>query len=249
MPSSSEIVAILGALAVSAVSFYAAYWAFEIRKALAGRLYRSQALGTGLVALIPSVVQIGLTGTFLNVLPNEFTYALPVMAALIIFYWIDTSVRAARRSDPLFRDTFRWSKLRFALLTLIIITLIYGSLNVSYDALNDITGFTTATPLAPSGYFFIFIIAPILIPLITAAVVLPVAGLRSKDPILRKHLQWFAFFALSLVTITIGLSILFYNPLQSLLIQDLGTIIGGYCLYRSARSLAPINRLSLDATK
>jgi len=246
MASSSEIAAILGALAVILVSVYAAYWAFEIRRALASRLYRSQALGIGLVALIPSVVQIGLTGTYLNVLPGEFQYALPVMAALIIYYWTDTSVRAGRRSDPLSRDTLHWSRLRYILLVLIIITLIYGSLNVSYDVLKGITGFTVATPLAPSGYFFIFIIAPIIIPLITGAVILPVAGLRSKDPVLRKHLQWFGFFAVSLLTITIGLSILLYNPLQSLLIQDLGCVIGGMCLYKSSKSLAPINRLSMD---
>jgi hypothetical protein len=246
MAASSEIAGILGTLTVVLVSVYAAYWAFEIRRALAGRLYRSQALGIGLVALIPSVVQIGLTGTYLNVLPGEFQYALPVVAALIIYYWTDASVRAARRSDPLSRDTLHWSRLRYVLLGVIIIALIYGSLNVSYDALNGITGFTTSTSFAPSSYFFIFIIAPIIIPLITGAVILPVAGLRSKDPVLRKHLQWFGFFALSLLTITIGLSILFYNPLQSLLVQDLGCVIGGMCLYKSDKSLAPINRLSMD---
>jgi hypothetical protein len=39
------------------------------------------------------------------------------------------------------------------------------------------------------------------------------------------------------------LSSAFTDPLQTILVQDVGLLLGGYCLYRSARSLAPINRL------
>ncbi len=125
------------------------------------------------------------------------------------------------------------------LLALIIAALIYDWANTLYDILN---GYVITSP---TGFLAIFVYARVSVPLITGATILSVVGLRSKkDPVLRKHLLWFGLFAAFLLTFPVVLSNLFADPLQTLLTQDLGVVFGGYCLYKSARSLVPLNRLS-----
>ena len=227
-------------MAVLLTPSYAAYWVSEIRGALAVRLYRNQALGVGLVAAGVSIAQLYNTLFYLYGGPPEIVFAVVQFATVTLYYWTDTSVRAARRLDPLLRDTFHWNRLRLFLWTAIIASLIYDWLNVSYDILNGL-----AVSTVPVGLISIVVYTPVSVPVIVAAATLPVVGLRSRDPVLRKHLLWFGLFAVSLGVLTIALGGQLTNPLDSLLAEDLGVIIGGYCLYRSTRSLVPLNRLSL----
>src|SRR5208282_2621530 len=85
---------------------YAAYWAFSIRHALAVRLYRRQAFGIGFIILaiwftMGAFVLVPSTNLKLyTALTDPSFYFL----FIVLFYWIDASVLATRRSDPLLRD-------------------------------------------------------------------------------------------------------------------------------------------------
>src|ERR1700733_5624912 len=116
MTGSSGIIAVIAAVVALLVLSYGAYWAFEIRRALAIRLYRSQALGIGLLAVSVGLAQLYYTGSIFYGWPPELTFASILFFAFALFYWTNTSIRAARLSDPLLRDTFRWTRLRPLLL-------------------------------------------------------------------------------------------------------------------------------------
>jgi hypothetical protein len=239
MAGSAGIIAVIAAVTALLVLSYGAYWAFEIRRALAVRLYRSQALGIGLLAISVGLAQLYYTGSTFYGWPPELSFASILFFVLTLFYWTNTSVRASRQSDPLLRDAFRWSRLRLLLLALIIAAVIFDSANILYNILNGLAITGTAT-----GFLAITFEIPVLVPIVAAALVLPVVGLRSRDPVLRKHLLWFGLFAVFLLVFIEVLSSAFTDPLQTILVQDLGLLLGGYCLYRSARSLVPLNRLS-----
>ncbi len=184
---------------VAAISIYsyAAYWAFSIRHALAVRLYRRQAFGIGFVVLaiystlavfglIPSTAPLQLSAGVSN---SSFYFLFFVM-----FYWLDVSILAAHRSDPLLRDTLHWSKLRIPLwiansftwgtiLLLLGIAEITGNVSILYQ-LN--TGNINNVVL---GVIYIF---PIAI-LICGLIFLPAITIRSKwDKTLQRHFMWFA---------------------------------------------------------
>src|SRR5438309_9739380 len=97
---------------------YVAYAALAIRRTIAGGAYRKQALGLALVAISYATNSVT---SFYNS-PQTFDIygqigfligflSFPI-AFLTIFYWVDTSVFAARLTDPLLRDTLRWSRVR-----------------------------------------------------------------------------------------------------------------------------------------
>jgi hypothetical protein len=242
MASSYDLLSGVGVAMSMVTTLYAAYWAFGIRRALAVRLYRNQGLGIGFLAIAVALTQINATiSNYSANYPGFLTIIFPYFTTLTLFYWIDTSVQAGRRSDPLLRDTLHWKGLRVFLLAIIFVALLY-----------DLVGFVSN---ASSVIYLIFFV-PIVVPLAAGAIVLPVVGLRSKDVQLRRQLLWFGFFALSILAITIILANLVapsltssITSLQTLLVQDVGVFIGGYCLYRSVRSLVPLNRISLEDTK
>jgi hypothetical protein len=240
MVSSSETIAIVATIAALLTASYAAYWAFEIRRALAVRLYRNQAFGIGLVAVSLAVIQPYYAGDSLGGWPPETAFAIILLFCLTIFYWTNASVLAARRLDPLLRDTFRWSRLRLVLLVPIIAASVYDSANIIYDIVKGYVVPSTAT-----GFFIITFMLPIDIPVITAAVILPVVAHRSRDPVLRQQLLWFGLFAASMLVSVVVLSSLFSDPSEILVVQGIGEVVAGYCLYKSARSLVPLNRISL----
>jgi len=241
MASSSDVAAIIGAAAMALTYAYVAYWAFEIRRALAVRLYRTQALGVGLLAVSLPLAQIYYTGSTLYGWPPELSFVTVLFFTLSLLYWTNISVRAERQSDPLLRDTLGWSRLRFLVLAIVLVTAVYDSGNIVYNLLNGY-----AVSGTPTGFLAITFGIPALVPLVAAAVMLPAIGLRTKDPTLRKHLLWFGLFAAFLFVFVEVLSSAFANPLDLILVQDSGIILGGYCLYRSARALVPLNRISAD---
>lgn len=223
---------------------YGAYWAFEIRRALAIRLYRSQALGIGLLAVSVGLAQLYYTGSSFYGWPPELSFVSILFFALALLYWTNTSIGAARQSDPLLRDMFHWTRLRLLCVALIIAAVAYDSANILYNVLNGHAVTATAT-----GFLGITFAIPVLVPVIAAAIVLPVVGLRSKDPVLRRHLVWFGLFAVFLLAFIEVLSSAFTDPLQAILVQDVGLLLGAYCLYRSVKSLAPINRIDAIETE
>jgi hypothetical protein len=244
MTGSSGIIAVIASVAALLALSYGAYWAFEIRRALAVRLYRSQALGIGLLAVSVGLAQLYFTGSIFYGWPPELTFVSILFFALALFYWTNTSVRAARQSDPLLRDMFRWTRVRWLCLALIIAAVVYDFAAILYNVMNGYAVTPTAT-----GFLAITFAIPVVVPVVAAAVLLPVVGFRSRDPVLRRHLVWFGLFAVFLLAFIEVLSSAFTDPLQALLVQDVGLLLGGYCLYRSVRSLVPINRMDAIETE
>jgi hypothetical protein len=75
---------------------------------------------------------------------------------------------------------------------------------------------------------------------------------RSKDAILRRHLKWFAIFIVFLYITNKAEDEVFAHPslLRDTLLLSIITyslyVVSAYFLYKSARSLAPINRYRTD---
>jgi hypothetical protein len=205
-----------------AIFIFPAYWAIDIRRALAVGLYRIQALGIALVSL--GFLSFG------ELFSTLVTYN---MALLIIFYWLDASVLAARRSDPLLRDTLRWTKLRVPVWALIL-----AGFGVSVAAVvikGDITYM-----LSDTGGSFLSTFPDFAIPIL-ALVLLPLVARRSGDLALRRHIVWFGAFAALQFGAILG-ALIFGGASYFV-----GFAFGGYCLFRSARALVPLNRISLEA--
>ncbi len=118
MVNSYDVFTAIGVAVSMVTTLYAAYWAFVIRRALAVRLYRNQALGIGILAIAVALTQVNATiSNYSANYPGFLTIIFPYFTTLTLFYWIDTSVQAGRRSDPLLRDTLHWKGLRVFLLS------------------------------------------------------------------------------------------------------------------------------------
>lgn len=221
---------------------YPAYWALDIRHASAVRLYRSQALGIGLVSIAIGLLFVLFSAS--DLLPPSpslvstfiILYNLGAVFVLVTtFYWVDGSVLAGRRSDPLLRDTLSWGRIR---------RLVWGTL-ILFSALLIILSFS----IGP-GPSLVFLVGTVVfaVPLVSGSILLPVVARRSGDPLLRKQLRYFALFLFSLMA-----QLLFYNIFGHFIPTRLGLSVGAlilvaasYFLYRSARSLAPLNRIPSD---
>jgi hypothetical protein len=231
---------VLGDLVPAAIGLYAAYWAFSIRRALAGRVYRNHALWLGAVCI---VWEVGIPANSIS--SNSIIINLALNIGLFfelafVFAFIDSIVPVARRSDPLLRGILHWDKLRYLLwgdLGLAAIYLVIAAVYPSYE--NSGLGGAVGYPL-------------FLLPFIAGGPVVLVAAKRSKDYVLRGSLKWFgvallAFLFNALVSFTemFLLNISQYDSSFSYpaLASVPGAILGAYALYRSARSLAPMNRL------
>jgi len=224
---------ILAYLADTAIFIYAAYWAFGIRRALVGRIYRNQALWLGVLSIIVLLSEAVPTPTTDNavfiVLSN-----LPVIAlALVLFAFVDSTVPVARRSDPLLRDTLHWGKVRVvAWLVLVLVEILgaYGEITSSNTSSSDVNGLLLLVVIGAPPMF--------------------IGARRSMDPHLRGSLKWFGLGLVSLIGLLLvafaelAANIPSAGPLAyAELPYNLVVFLFGYALYRSTRSLAPINRL------
>src|ERR1700719_3382495 len=85
---------------------YAAYWAFDIRRSLSVRLYRNQAFGLGVFSLVIMLAalpspQPGSSGILGNISFQVVYTLVTCVFWLGTIYFVDASVLASRRSDPL----------------------------------------------------------------------------------------------------------------------------------------------------
>jgi len=231
---------IFGELLPAAVGFYAAYWAFAIRRELVGRVYRSHALWLGVLCILIEVAKpfqsISSTNEIISLVLNLFT----IVLLAFVFAFIDSTVPVARLSDPLFRRILHWNRLRIALwcdLGLTAIFFVYATLNPSFNAsVWALLGF----PL-------------VLLPFIFGAPAVLIGAGRSRDPVLRGSLKWFgAVLLLFLFTVLVSfvelavIGISTYDSYYSYpaLAFAIPAILGAYFLYRSVMSLVPMKRLS-----
>jgi hypothetical protein len=213
---------------------YAAYWALAIRTALGVPLFRNQALGMGLVSIswglvvALALVLEGSPSFGTNWTPQGLT---PFYGSALTFYWVDSSMLASKRIDPLGRNSLHWKGLRRVFWILLL-------LGVALVTFGGIPGPNNG--LGPLNVPYLFEIAFALTgPAIMGVFMLPVVARRTKDQLLQAHFRWFGsfmvFFLLGLFSLTL-LPAFFFLPI----------IVAGYSLYRSARSLVPLNRLSLS---
>jgi hypothetical protein len=239
MISLFDVLNLFGITLVSTVLGYTTFWALSIRKVLAIRAYRHQALGIALISLtlaldlISNTVSAYLIYNDPGAAIGQGGFGFFFVFLVVLFYWIDSSVVAAKRSDPLGRDFLHWSKLRVIFW---IGTLPTAILVTSFDiySLVSMGGRVTG---GPPGWAVFLLIPGIFIPPITGIVLLPFVRRRTPDPTLKKHLKWFGLFALAYLILTFPGN----QPdvVMALFYTYLGSIISAYCLYRSVLSLTP----------
>jgi hypothetical protein len=214
---------------------YAAYWAFNIRRALTVRLYRNQALGVALVVVAEVVDLVAHLLAGVGVYLEYFV--LEAIFTLIVFYFIDASILAGRRSDPLLRNTIRWRSLRLFLWPVM----------VAMEAviISVATYFQVATGTVPSSTLNLVVVLFDLLALASVgAVGILLTALRSKDPRLHAHFTWIAVFVVFLFVPALpGNNIVILPAIVNGAVVVGGLLGEGYSLYRSAKALVPLNRL------
>lgn len=228
---------IIAEITPAGIGLYAVYWAFSIRRALAGPIYRNHALWLGAVCVLfaLSVFLTYSTNAIISEAFNVFFAAL----VLVLFAFIDSSVRLARRSDPLLRSVFRWEKLRIVLWIEIAL---FDVITVFFY------GYAPANPV-----FILLFIVSFVMPFAAGGPALLIAARRSRDPVLRVSLRWLG---IVLLMVVVGILESFVVSAAQLNISQFSqyysypaipggviSIVIAYAFYRSARSLAPINRL------
>ncbi len=227
MPSEFSIVFLALWLSVVGLFLYSAFWAFTIRRVLLTGLYRRQAFWVGAMGIyfvsLSAFLSVALTFE-LNAFYVNLLGALIISSGFtLIFLWIDSTVRIARRSDPLFRDTLHWSKLRY----LFWFVTLGGAVGAFFTSIYS--GFAAATPFGGALLF--------------GAIALLLSAKRSGDKTLRRHLRWTG---LCIFLLWLGSQVqqpLSYHIADPYLAQSLTwplVLAGAYCLYRSARSLIPL---------
>jgi hypothetical protein len=224
---------------------YVAYTAIATRRALSNRVYRNQALGLAVFALL--LVEWALATVLGSVtFPGmEFTgiadaiQLLAIWFAILIgfYYYVDASIMATRPTDPLFRDTFHWTRLRLAFWVYDIGAAIVFSAAAAVNIYNYENG--GILPFLQAG-------VPLLIVIFCGAVVLPIAIRRSKDKVLKRQLTWFAAYMIWLGLLVVGGSFL---PTLPEVVTLAVFLAGAYPLYRSASSLVPLYRFNSEAGK
>jgi hypothetical protein len=222
----------------AAITSYAAYWAFSIRRSLVGRVYRNHALWLGTLCAL--VVAQGLSSNSINPILNIVNEIGIFIIFPVLFAFIDTTVRVARRSDPLLRSILRWEKFR----------VVVGADLVALEALIIASAANQAFAYSDLGNLLWYIL--VFFPFIVGGSALLIGAKRSGDTILRGSLKWLG----------VVLVLVFVNMLVSLVVSSIPSvsqfdsiysypalpgaaigIVSAYALYRSAHSLAPINRL------
>lgn len=219
----------LGIVIALAILVLASYRSFSSRRALAGSLYRSRALWTGIVALvlvILSVLQMVVENGLLTVAQANVAYGvLTPPAVVIIFLWIDRSIGVALDLDFLHRDTFRWKGFRKYAWGAIIVTAFLISLST--------------VVLLASVVSFIVITVSFAVTIAYSAAVLVRSGPRVHDTTMRAYMKWMGLMVLALVVegATVSINYHLNEPF----------IIVSYFLYRTATSLSKKKRMPLEA--
>ena len=268
------------------VYLYASYWAFDIRKGLRTSLFHKQAFSIGLLAVglgSGNFASNALTeiGAGMGVLGDIGFYLGVFFTPLVIFYWLDSTILASRRADPLGRDTLRWSRVRIVFWGLVIASPLINFTILTYGF---IAGFSQAvlngTVPISNPFLLALVTSTIFTPIVATTAVglifLPVIAKRSKDRAFRAHILWVIMFVavlfvsnfiISIITSSLpsntagcpfgfvnqnGVCIVATNlpysaeitQLVALIVAYIASVAGGFFLYKSSKSLVPMNRRS-----
>jgi len=226
---------------------YVAFLGLKIRKGFVMELYRNQALG---IAAIAAYLTVNAGFSFFLPSPANSGYAETMVWALLylaggapFLLWIDSTARIARKSDPYERDSLYWSKVRYLVFVVAVVSAALG-LGIAPTVIASYGSYV------PSVSLFANILGniPFAAILLAGLSVLSLGALRSKDMTLRRHILWLAAFFLAfivtyVVTVIYTLLIPSASGGQYTTFEFASYIVlyyfVAYCLYRSARSLAP----------
>ena len=241
MLNDGSIISTALTIIIGAFFSYGAYWAFTIRKALMAHLYRNQALWVGAGAVyfvaLSAFITLALLFNASGVVVNLLAAAFIILGFVVIFDWIDSTVRVARRSDPLLRDTLHWSKLRYFIGITSTIGLFF---NVVFNVIFTNSSFILLGTPALLGYVGTV--------LFLGALALLLSARRSGDLTLRRHLKWFGLGA-ALLWLSGQISSPWARITGDSFLTPIVTYslfaIAAYCLYRSAKSLVPLGRITI----
>jgi hypothetical protein len=202
-------------------------------------LYRNRALWVGAVGTFFALLVLSaiLIGTFAsaNRFLILFQFGLTNFGAILVFGWIDSNVRVARRSDPLRRNTLHWTKLRILIWGILSIALVGGLVSAFVSDINNVSslaglgGAFLESPFTPAAAFGI--------------VALAISRRRINDVTLRRHIKWLVFFVLILLFAT---RLVEYSPSSLSTVGFIGILLlacGAYFLYMAARSLSQLDHL------
>ncbi len=259
LPLGADFLALFTVL-FSALFTYSAYRAIVVRRALFVRLYRNQALWVGSYGVYWALIFLGLgslevlydenpsfvTGTNL---PAYLLFAGLYIGLVLGFLWIDATMMVARRSDPLLRDTLRWTRMRLVLWGVIAVGIFVGLGYIGPQAVTAAGG----NPLLELVEFYQGNSVVFAIIGVTSFIALIMAGSRTKDIIFRK--QVIALGVYVAVLLAQGLTSFVYTYFSSgalnetfgLLVSAPVTLINTLSLIRTSRVLAPTARLTLDS--
>ncbi|MGI0078299.1 MAG: hypothetical protein ACRECH_01605 [Nitrososphaerales archaeon] len=208
---------------------YSIYWAFSTRRLVSAKLYRNQALGIGLIAVVWLTFQLSFYSrdNFLNKIALT-------TAVLVTFYWIDSSVLVSRKSDPLYRNTLHWKEVRLALWTLLIVLVVI--LFPSWQLISAGPPLLLGKDPSLLSVISVYVLGFLLLG--SGTVYLLTADLRSRDRTLRRQLIWFGLFFACFFGF-----IIVWTFTNQFFFSILAYALGAYCVYQSAKSLSPLNRL------
>jgi hypothetical protein len=238
---SSYDLAVSVLIAATVVGYgYVVYACLAIRRTIAGSLYRRQALGLALVAILyalNSTTSYYNTPSDIYLLIGLVSFPLPF---IMIFYWVDASVLAARLTDPLLRDTLHWSRVRFLIWTINISAVVFTFSYFFYQF--EIV----AVPINPPLFLLAIFLTPAYVSVGSGAIVLLVAVRRTADRTLRRHLEWFGFYLAFIFVFggLIGNGLAIYSVEWSNLVSGAANAAAAFFLYKSARSLIPLYSFS-----
>jgi cell division protein FtsW (lipid II flippase) len=200
-------------------------------------LFKDRARWVGVAAVtFAAVVSSNLLIRFFapdNFYLNFLEYCIVDTAGIVTLAWIDTTIKVARRSDPLNRNTFHWKQLRYFVWFFTFLTTagsLFSVLLFRANYFNAPGGNGGAFIAGSFGWVFLGLIA------------LYLSFRRSRDSILREHLKWLGLFLFLLLLVDTVLSrdfLAFRIADEALLALD------SYFLYRAAKSLAPLSTAPL----
>jgi hypothetical protein len=238
---------LLALLALPFVYAYVAYLGMAIRRHFVAKAYRNQALGVAVIAAYFAL------NTGINIVFGELSassglgvilfVALVSIAGFVpVLLWVDSTAQVSRRSDPYERDSLGWSRLRYVIVGYILLA---DVLVLIFAPLVFATGrYVSSVPVVLN----VLGISPYVVVGASCVAILLVSARRAGDKTLRRHVTWFAGYMGSLLIFILFETLISVESPQlessalGLAIFVLALYAQVYCLYKSARSLAPYTR-------
>jgi hypothetical protein len=215
------------------IFLFAAYRSFDVRGALAGTLYRRRALWTGAVALalgwyaLQQAVLEYLMPAPTTFIPSVnlylYYFVLTLVGSVVIFSWVDSTIRVALDLDFLHRDILRWQRLRKYFWIGVIVAAFGGGLSTSY-----------------LEFIFFGILYGVLF--VYSAGVLIRSGQKVHLTTMRAYLRWLGLMLLAIVLETATSSGIGFNV-------NFPLILVSYFLYRAATSLSKSRRMRVETAE